>query len=66
MANLNKLALVRMALRYTIKDLTREEKLCILADIFCPKRDGIRWTGQGGFGQALTRGATKCAGEPEA
>ncbi len=50
MAQLNKLALVRMALRYAIKELSRQEKLCILADIYCPRPDGVRWTGVGGYG----------------
>jgi len=50
MAKVNKLALARLALRYCVKDLTREEKLCILTDMFCPLRDGVRWFGANGFG----------------
>jgi len=50
MAKVNKLALARLALRYCIKDLTREEKLCILTDMFCPLRDGVRWFGANGTG----------------
>jgi len=50
MAKVNKLALARLALRYAIKDLSREEKLCILADMFCPLRDGVRWFGANGYG----------------
>ncbi len=46
MAKVNKLALARLALRYCVKDLTREEKLCILTDMFCPLRDGVRWFGR--------------------
>jgi len=49
-AKVNKLALARLALRYSIKDLSREEKLCILADMFCPLRDGVRWFGANGYG----------------
>jgi hypothetical protein len=50
MAKMNKLALARMALRYCIQKLSREEKLCILTDIFVPLRDGVRWWGKGGYG----------------
>jgi len=50
MAKVNKLALARLALRYSIKDLSREEKLCILTDMYCPIRDGVRWFGANGFG----------------
>jgi hypothetical protein len=50
MDKVNKLALARLALRYCIKDLSREEKLCILTDMFCPLRDGVRWFGANGFG----------------
>jgi hypothetical protein len=50
MAKVNKLALARLALRYCIKDLSREEKLCILTDMFCPLRDGVRWFGHNGYG----------------
>jgi|GEM_PF-6452139 len=47
MAKINKLALVRMTLRHCIKELSLEEKLCVLADINCPLSDGsgIRWFG---------------------
>lgn len=50
MAKVNKLALARLALRYCIKDLTREEKLCILTDMYCALRDGVRWNGFNGTG----------------
>jgi len=57
MPKLNKLALGRLALRYTIKDLSREEKLRVLADMFIPIREGVRWWGGNGYGpQALDQG----------
>ena len=57
MAKMNKLALARMALRYCIQKLSREEKLCILTDIFVPLRDGVRWYGHNGYGaQGLDQG----------
>jgi hypothetical protein len=57
MAKLNKLALVRLALQVTMQDLTREEKLRVLADMQCPLRDGVRWWGGNGNGPgALDQG----------
>jgi hypothetical protein len=50
MAKVNKLALARLAMRYCIKDLSREEKLCILVDMYCALRDGVRWNGFNGTG----------------
>jgi hypothetical protein len=51
-AKVNKIALARLSMRYLVKSLTREEKLCILTDMFCPIRDGVRWWGGNGFGVA--------------
>jgi len=52
MAKIDKPALARMAMRYLIKSLTREEKLCILTDMLCPHPDGVRWWGGNGYGVA--------------
>jgi len=57
MPKINKLALTRLALRYVIKEASREEKLCILTDMYCPIRDGVRWWGGNGYGvSALDQG----------
>ena len=46
MAKINKLALVRLALRCTVEELSREEKLRVLADMYAPPlRDGVHWNG---------------------
>jgi len=55
MAKVNKLALVRLALHETIKELDRRELLCLLADIYTGNYEGNkspRWYGSNGGGTA--------------
>lgn len=55
MAKINKLALVRLALHETIKELDNRELLCLLADIYTgnyTSNQAPRWFGDGGSGAA--------------
>ena len=64
MAKINKLALARLALRYTLSDLDSKELLCVLTDMYVPpmKEDGSkdesvpRWYGNGSGPGGLEQG----------
>jgi hypothetical protein len=64
MGKINKLALVRLALRQTLSELDTKELLCILADMYAPpmnedgtKNDSIpRWYGNGSGTSGLEQG----------
>ena len=56
MAKVNKLALVRLALRETFKDLDKRERLCVLADMYVRSEDSPRWFGNGQGTAGLEQG----------
>jgi hypothetical protein len=64
MGKVNKLALVRLALRQTLNELDTRELLCILADMYVPpmksdgEKDGSvpRWYGNGSGTSGLEQG----------
>lgn len=56
MAKVNKLALVRLALRETFKELDKRERLCVLADMYCKADDAPRWFGGGEGTRGLEQG----------
>lgn len=58
MARVNKLALVRLALRQTLLDLDKRELLCVLADLYAGngEKEQPRWYGNGGGTSGLEQG----------
>lgn len=58
MPKVDKLALVRLALRQTFHELDKKEKLCVLADMYAGNKDAEapRWWGQGGGPSGLEQG----------
>jgi hypothetical protein len=58
MAKINKLALVRMALRFTLNDLDNRELLCVLTDMYAAPSEATapRWYGNGGGTSGLEQG----------
>jgi hypothetical protein len=58
MAKVNKLALARLALRETLKELDKRELLCVLADIYVgnPDESQPRWYGNGSGTSGLEQG----------
>ena|SRR5208283_4905575 len=59
MAKVDKLALVRLALKQTIRELDTREKLCVLADMYAgtiPGYDAPRWYGNGDGTSGLEQG----------
>src|SRR5277367_4594085 len=58
MAKINKLALARMALRYTLNELDNRELLCVLADLYTPgaEKETPRWYGNGNGTNGLEQG----------
>lgn len=57
MAKVNKLALVRLALRETLNQLDTRELLCLLADLYTGGIEGQpRWYGNGGGTSGLEQG----------
>ena len=59
MAKVDKLALVRLALKTTIREFDTREKLCVLADMYTgtiPEHDVPRWYGNGGGPSGLEQG----------
>jgi len=58
MAKVNKLALARMALRYTLNELDNRELLCVLADLYTggAEKEPPRWYGNGNGTNGLEQG----------
>jgi hypothetical protein len=56
MAKVNKLALLRLALRKTIGELNTRELLCVLADMYTGDNEHPRWNGNGGGPSGLEQG----------
>src|SRR5271156_2711491 len=58
MAKINKLALARMALRYTLNELDNRELLCVLADLYAggAEKEPPRWYGNGNGTNGLEQG----------
>lgn len=57
MAKVDKLALVRLALKHTLQALDAREKLCVLADLYAPAdKESPRWYGNGGGTSGLEQG----------
>lgn len=60
MAKVDKLALVRLALKHTLESLDVREKLCVLADLYNKPPDGEssrpRWWGNGKGPNGLEQG----------
>jgi hypothetical protein len=58
MAKVDKLALVRLALRHTLLALDTKEKLCVLADLYNKPEDETqpRWYGNGSGTNGLEQG----------
>jgi len=58
MAKVNKLALARLALRTTLRELDTKELLCVLADLYAGTIDtnAPRWYGNGGGASGLEQG----------
>lgn len=58
MAKINKIALVRMALRYTINELDNRELLCVLSDLYAggTEKEPPRWYGNGNGTNGLEQG----------
>lgn len=58
MAKVDKIALVRLALKHTLESLDAKEKLCVLADLYAPPADKNqpRWYGNGNGTSGLEQG----------
>ena len=58
MAKINKLALTRMALRYTLNELDNRELLCVLTDMYAAPSEATtpRWYGNGCGTSGLEQG----------